>query len=332
MKNNKYEYSIRCGVFTVIMTIGAILFWWLSPGTTSAYDGWKAYPLGLVTGIAFAALQYFDTQKLLKIPEKNADGIPRNENAGNWATGFTACFAGVFLLGAVIDNLGRLGELFAHVIELVLGIGLISVIAYFITYIVAWLCSPKMYKPWDTQAGYEAYLAREEQRKLETQIRAAQLAARMQNATVSTQTTSSASSSAPAQPLGVQGHIYSAGLNRAEIGYYTRDTVYKKDGIWNDTKLGTYRDGRIDDDSHMYSMHTVGRYEWSNTYGGYLIYAGDSRKEFVGRVCRNGDIQAAKQPRGVTEIVLSGVEYTTIGRFTGDPEGAAAAAYLLLFR
>ncbi|MBR3764909.1 MAG: hypothetical protein IKK57_10230 [Clostridia bacterium] len=332
MKNNKHEYSIRCGVFTVIMTIGVILFYWMQPATALAHDGWKAYPVGLATGIAFAALQYFDTQKLLKIPENRADGIPRNENASNWATGFTVCFAGVLLLTSVIDNLGRLGELFAHIIELLLGIGIFCVIAYFIAYVVAWICSPKMYRPWDTQAGYEAYLAREEQRKAEARAHAARIAQSMQNSSSNTSTPPSVPSPVSVSMSDVRGHIYRSGFSGAEIGYFTGDTIYKKDGVWNDTKLGTYRDGRIDDDSGYISMHTVGRYEWSSTYGGYLIYAGDSRKEFVGRVCRNGDIQVAKQPRGVTEIVLSGVEYTTIGRFTGDPEGAAAAAYMLLFR
>lgn len=326
MENNRKEYVVRCAVFTAIVTIAIIGFYIWMTNNSSAYDASKGYWVGIITAVVFVLCQVAYLYRTLRIPDDRAESIERKANAKIWAKIAAAAFGGALVLsGLIMTSIGDL-------LGLAVGGALYGVITYFVSLPLARILSPKKYIPWRTEEGYQAYLRREEQRRREAAAKAARYSQYSQSHSTYSQPPSSPE---PAQSTtsasSVRGRIYRAGFNGSELGYYTSDTVYKANGF-SDSKLGTYQSGRIDDDSGVWSAHTVGRYEWSSTYGGYLIYEGDSKTNFIGRVLRNGDIQAAKQPHGVTEIVLQGTEYTTIGRFTGDPEGAAAAAYLLLFR
>lgn len=326
MENNRKEYVIRCVIFTMVMAVAIMGLYLAMAGSGPFTTEWIV--IGGASVATLILLQLVSMQFTLRIPDDRAEPISRSHNAKKWAWLATISVVLGMVIGALLTG-SIVGDALAN---LTFACALFGAVSYPVARGVAWIVSLEQYRPWRTQQGYAAYLNRENARRMKRASYATAYIQQHQNSNPSGYTVSTAPEHTSVSASSVRGHIYRVGFNASEVGYFTGDTIYKKDGIWNDTKLGTYRDGRIDDDSRLYSMHTVGRYEWSSTYGGYLIYAGDSRKEFIGRVCRNGDIQAAKQPNGVTEIVLQGVEYTTIGRFTGDPEGAAAAAYLLLFR
>lgn len=333
MEDSRKAYVVRGLCFALLMAIGIIVFYNRMAGNSEAYDAWKGYWVGAVTAVVFLGWQAISLYREYNMPEEKAEPIKRKDNARNWARQIALSFGGVLMSVALLTAGSEgLDTVINNLFAVVLGSGLWGGLVYFVSLPFAFVLSPKEYKPWRTEEGYQAYQRREEQRRREAAAKAAYLAQHMQNTTSYTSPTSAVPGQSIAPVSDVRGRIYRGQFSGTEIGYYTGDSIYKKGDFLTDAKVGKYSSGRIDDDSGIWSMNTVGRYEWSSTYGGYLIYAGDARKEFVGRVCRNGDIQAAKQPHGVTEIVLSGVEYTTIGRFTGDPEGAAAAAYLLLFR
>lgn len=333
MEDNRKSYAIRGLLFAALMAIGIVTFYNHTAGDSEAHDAWKIYLVGIVTVAVFAVLLIWMLVAEYNTPDEKAEPIKRGANAQLWSFMLAVSCGGVLVVAALLQSIAYgFSGIIESLLTIVVGCGIFGVVVYFVSLPIAFILSPKEYRPWRTEEGYQAYQRREEQRQREAAARAVYLAERLQNTPsyTPTSTTTPAQSTAPAAD--VRGRIYRGQYSGTEVGYYTRDTIYKKGDFLTDTKVGKYSYGRIDDDSGVWSAHTVGLYEWSSAYGGYLIYAGDSRKEFVGRVCRNGDIQAARQPRGVTEIVLSGVEYTTIGRFTGDPEGAAAAAYLLLFR
>lgn len=326
MEDNRKSYLVRGLIFAALMAVGIVLFYNYMMGNSEAQDARKGYWVGIATAGVFIIWQIVLLYKEYNVPEEKAEPIKRKANAKRWAKIMAVSFGGVLAVAALL--MSSVDDL----LGIIVGCGLYGVLTYFISLPFAFMLSPKEYRPWRTEEGYQAYQELEEQRAREAAARAAYMAEQMQNSSDNTSAATAVTAPSTAPVSDVRGRIYRGQYSGTEVGYYTGDTIYKKGDYLTDTKVGKYSYGRIDDDSGVWSAHTVGLYEWSSTYGGYLIYAGDSRKEFVGRVCRNGDIQAAKQPHGVTEIVLSGVEYTTIGRFTGDPEGAAAAAYLLLFR
>lgn len=330
--NNRHEYSIRCTIFSIVMAVIMAAAWaFLYNRYGDESERLEYVMVGTLSVVVFLASQYIKVKWDLHLPDEKAESIDRGALSKFWALCFGCSFGGVFAATLLVSCL--INKETPDLLMIVLGCGLFGFVAYFASLPIAFLIAPKVYLPWRTTEGAEAYQKREEERRIK---REAQLVYFVQQAQNNSSYTPPSPVSTPAQTsaptANVRGRVYRAGFSGSEVGYYTNDTIYKSGGIVFDTKVGSYRDGRIDDDAGIWSAHVVGRYEWSNVYSGYLIYAGDSKKEFIGRVCRNGDIQAAKQPHGITEIVLSGVEYTTVGRFTGDPEGAAAAAYLLLFR
>jgi len=329
MENNRKEYRrgcLRFGGLTAVLLIALSLALYFGLLTEDP-SGMAIVLIGVLASVVFFIWHVGSMNHLLDVPEMEAEPKSKSDLTTQWGIECGVSFGGVYalimLLGTSMN--GQLGEALSAI---VIGCPLIGLIVGFVVKAIARFFAPREYRPWKTYEGYAAYLKREEERKRKAAAQAARYAQSSQNRSTYSQPTSSPE---PAQSTpsasSVRGRIY---RNGSEVGFYTSDAVFRGEGLFAE-KLGNYRDGTIDDDSGIISRNIVGRYEWSSVYNGYLIYAGDSRSNFIGRVLRSGTIEAAKQPEGLTEIVLQGTEYTTIGRFTGDPEGAAAAAYLLLF-
>lgn len=331
--NNRNSYRIRCILFMLIMSVGLLILCWLLYNSMLREDpdGWVFLLIGGLTALVFCVWHIIGMIALLNTPEMKADRMTKSAIISVWSIEYGVSFGGVYAVTMVVGTYMN-NSLSGALPAIVVGCPLLGIIAFFIACAAAMVIAPKEYRPWLTQEGYQAYLQREQERRMQADIRAAQLAGRIQSPSV----TPPATSMPPvtSSPIGgVQGRVFQGQSSGPEIGYYTNDSVYRHSSIpFSVTKVGKYHDGIITDDSGIFSSPTIGRYTWDDVYNCYLLYRGDTQEKFIGRVLRNGEIQAAKHPDcGPLGDLVSPVEYKTIGRYNGDPEGAAAAAYILLF-